>query len=829
VDPIPISAREATTLTTPRTADRPPTHHLTGLAFLFVGSGAAALIYEIVWFQMLQLVIGATGVSLGLLLGTFMGGMFIGSLLLPRIWPPGWSPLHVYAALEVAIGIWGLVVLLLLPGVNGVYASVTPPGVSDMLVRAALCALVLLPPTILMGATLPAISRHVETTREGVSWMGLFYTGNIAGAVFGSLAAGFYLLRVHDVVIATGAAMALNAIVATSALILAKRTSEWSPSAPPPEEDARHAPAPTGLARATLYVALGLSGLAALGSEVVWTRLLSLLLGSTTYTFSIILAVFLAGLAGGSSIGSRLARTTPDPRRAFLVCQLLSVVAIGYSAWMVSGVLTEIAIPVAWWTDPWRMLGVDLARCVVAILPAPICWGASFPLAVAAAAGPGQDPARLIGGLYAANTAGAIVGALGGGLVLVPLLGTHGAQQALVIVAALAAVTLIVEGEGAYGTIRARAPALASALIVAGGTVALLPPTSEQLIVQGRHVTYGEDVGEVLFVGEGLNASVAVTQEVEEGDTVRTFRISGKVAASTWPEDMVLQRMLGHLSGLFHEDPKTVLVVGFGAGVTAGTFVMHPGIERIVICEIEALATEATADFFREANHAILDDPRVEVIHDDARHFLLTTDETFDVITSDPIHPWVKGAAALYTTEYFELAREHLNPGGVITQWVPLYESTLPVVRSELATFIDVFPDATVWSSQNVSNGFDIVMAARPDGFLFDLYGMEDRLARPDHAGALASMSEIGLTSAEEVLRSYAGRGPELAPWLADAMINSDRTLRLMYMAGLGLNANLAGDIHAEIFRHRTFPADLILADPARLERLRNETIGEIR
>lgn len=810
------------------TAGQPSARYLPGLALLFVGSGAAALIYEIVWFQMLQLVIGATGVSLGLLLGTFMGGMFIGSLLLPKVWPQGWSPLKVYAALEAALGVWGLLVLLLLPGVNGVYASVTPPGVSDMLVRAALCALVLLPPTILMGATLPAISRYVETTREGVSWMGLFYTGNIAGAVFGSLAAGFFLLRVFDVVVATVAAMILNAVVASTALALARRMPERQPSpAAAPNVDPSP-PAPTGLPRTTLYVALALSGLAALGSEVVWTRLLSLLLGSTTYTFSIILAVFLTGLAGGSSIGSRLARTSSDPRRAFIACQLLSAVAIGYSAWMVSDVLTTVAIPREWWTDPWRMLGVDVLRCLVAILPAPICWGASFPLAVAAAAGPRQDPARLVGGLYAANTAGAIAGSLGGGLLLVPVLGTQAAQQSLAVVATLSAVVLALGAAGPHAG-RVRAAVLGAAGITAALTLATLPPTNEQLVVQGRHVPFGEEVGDVVFVGEGLNASVAVTQKIEDGDTIRTFRISGKVAASTWPEDMVLQRMLGHLSGLFHQDPKTVLVVGFGAGVTAGTFVTHPGVERIVIAEIESLATDVTADFFRDANHAVLDDPRVEVIHDDARHFLLTTDETFDVITSDPIHPWVKGAAALYTTEYFELAREHLNPGGVITQWVPLYESTLPVVKSEVATFIDVFPEATVWSSQNVSNGYDIVMAARPDGFVLHVDEMEERLNRPDHQNVVESLDQIGFGSVEDLLRSYVGRGPELAPWLADAMINSDRSMRLMYLAGLGLNTNHAADIHADIFRHRTFPDGLIVADPARIQQLRNETIGEIR
>ncbi len=170
------------------------------------------------------------------------------------------------------------------------------------------------------------------------------------------------------------------------------------------------------------------------------------------------------------------------------------------------------------------------------------------------------------------------------------------------------------------------------------------------------------------------------------------IHVGGKIVASTEPQDMRLQRLLGHMTALLAQEPRSVLVVGFGAGVTAGTFVTHPSIERIVIVEIEPLVTDMASEFFAEFNHDVLKDPRVELIHDDGRHFLLTTDETFDLITADPIHPWMKGAAALYTQEYFELAARHLKPGGVITQWVPLYETTAEVVKSEMATFFRGLP-----------------------------------------------------------------------------------------------------------------------------------------
>src|SRR5437762_3261859 len=208
----------------PPASDPAPRRFLPALLVLFVGSGCAALIYEIVWFQLLQLVIGSSSISLGILLGTFMGGMCLGSLLLPRVIPPRRHPLRVYALLELGIGALGLLILVSMPLVGGVYTAWAGEGTAGIVFRAAIAGICLLPPTMLMGATLPAISRWVKTTPEGVAWLGFFYGGNIAGGVAGSLIAGFYLLRVFDVMTATGAAVALNALVAGIALLLAGRT-----------------------------------------------------------------------------------------------------------------------------------------------------------------------------------------------------------------------------------------------------------------------------------------------------------------------------------------------------------------------------------------------------------------------------------------------------------------------------------------------------------------------------------------------------------------------------------------------------------------------------
>src|SRR5205809_5001266 len=375
------------------------------LLLLFLGSGCSALIYEIVWFQLLELVIGSSTISLGILLGTFMGGMCLGSLLFPRFISRVHHPLRVYALMELAIGIIGLALLFGMPLINNVYTSVAGEGFGGMLVRGIIASICLLPPTLLMGATLPAISRWVETTPRGVSWLGFFYGGNIGGAVIGSLLAGFYLMRVHDIAKTTFVAVALNAAVA----VVAFGVSKWTAySVIPGESEAAIAPGAW-----PIYLSIALSGLTALACEVIWTRTLSLLFGATVYTFSLVLAVFLVGLGIGSTLGSTLSHRFARPRVALAWCQVLLCAAMAWAAFMLTDSLPYWPIDPSIANNPVFTMQLDLVRSLCAVFPAAIFWGASFPLALAAVASRGQDPARLVGGVYAANTVGAITGSLG--------------------------------------------------------------------------------------------------------------------------------------------------------------------------------------------------------------------------------------------------------------------------------------------------------------------------------------------------------------------------------------------------------------------------------
>lgn len=763
------------------------------LLVLFIASGCSALIYEIVWYQLLQLVIGSTAVSLGVLLATFMGGLCIGSIALPRLASGRQHPLKIYALVEMGIGVCGLAVQFGMPLLDRLYTVGAGHGLPSILLRAALCGACLLLPTALMGASLPAAARWVQATPEGVSWLGLLYGGNTIGAVFGCLLAGFYLLRVFDMATATFVAVTINCAVAFVSLILAFRTSYEAQAQPAPRVEA-----PRALTAWPVYVTIAFSGATALGAEVIWTRLLSLLFGATVYTFSIILAVFLIGLGIGSGAASLWSSRFRNPRAALGWCQMLLVAAVAWTAFTLAQSLPYWPINPLNSPSPWFTFQVDLARSLWTILPAALLWGASFPLALAAVAGPGDDPGRMVGGVYAANTAGAIAGALAFSLALIPWIGTQQSQRLLIVLAAISGLFVLWH--------KTAVVPLGAALVVTGLLAWNVHPVPGELVAYGRRILSSTGRSKILYVGEGRNSSIAISQW---DDGAYQFHVSGKVEASTEPFDMRLQRMLGHVPALFHDGPRSVLVVGFGAGVTAGTFTLHPTMQRIVICEMEPLVPATATRFFRRENYDVLDDRRTQIVYDDARHFVLTTPEKFDIITSDPIHPWVKGSATLYSREYFEMVKQHLNPGGLVTQWVPLYESDAATVKSEMATFFDVFPSGTVWANENEGGGYDVVLLGQAELGRIDVDRLQRRFIDPGYAAVAKSLAEVGLQSPMSLLGTYAAQAADLRPWYRGAQINRDRNLRLQYLAGMGLNANAESAIYSDILRYRRYPADL--------------------
>jgi len=483
-----------------------------------------------------------------------MGGMCLGSLMLPKWVSKKEHPLRVYAKLELGIGLFGLLVLFAIPLVDRLYAAVAQFGLSGVAPRAVVAALCLLPPTLLMGASLPAIARWIEATPEGLSWLGFFYGGNIVGAVFGCLLAGFYLLRVFDMGVTTYVAVAINVAVGLLAFALAGR-------APYEVDDVREASGVEVPSKRAVFVAIAISGACALGAEIVWTRLLATLMGATVYTFSIILAVFLIGLGIGSTATSLVARDAERARRALGWAQLLAAAGVTWTAYMLADSLPYWPVNPLLAESPWFNFQVDLARAFWTVLPPALMWGASFPLAMAAVSVPGADSAKVAGETYAANTVGAIVGALLFSVVLVPSLGTQNAQRVLMGLALMSAVIALwpmLRGAAREHTAGAVTVILAAGVLIA--MMRVLSPVPWMPLAYGRRAITTQGAGEPLYVGEGINSSIVISR-LPAGQ--RYFHVSGKVEASTEPFDMRLQRMLGHISALTHRDPKSVLIVGF--------------------------------------------------------------------------------------------------------------------------------------------------------------------------------------------------------------------------------------------------------------------------
>jgi spermidine synthase len=797
------------------------------LRLLFVGSGCAALIYEIVWLHLLRLVIGASSLSVGIVLASFMGGMFLGSLLFARYVRDHHHPLRVYALLELGIGLFGLLMPLVLPAVRFIYVGLVGYGALGIALRAVIAAVVLLPPTTLMGATLPAIARRYSTGRRGMSGLAGLYAANTIGAVAGSLLSAFYLLAVWDVWVATFAAAALNALVGSYAFRLGgiiprrmdggtRAAATAMPAAPRTDPD---------LLR-LVYLGTALSGFTALGAQVIWTRLLTLLFGATVYAFAIILAVFLGGLGIGSALAAYLLRRGHNALGSFAWSQFLLVPSL-FVGGLVLARLLPFAAPQSYaWIPEGARQGLHVLRAIDVILPSAVLWGMSFPFALAAAGGGHGDTAQSSGNVYAANTIGAIAGSLGISFWAIPQQGTRWAAQVLAVGAGLSAALLFwaasrrVRAQATQGrrSLRLLSPALV--LAVSFTAAAFLPGLSRVFLAHGRYVWWVDPRDEYPYVSEGAASTVAVHIAP---DGYRNFHVSGRVEATNNPNDLRTERLIGHLSAIPHPRPESVLVVGLGGGITAGTLALYPEVKRMVICEIEPRVVGA-AQLFSAENYAVLSDPRVQVVFDDARHFLATTREKFDIITSDPIHPWVRGNSLLFSREYYAIVKAHLKPGGIATQWVPLYETSELAIKVQLRTFMDAFPNGTMWNTVTGGKGFDVVLVGGLEPLRIDIPATERRMFADPRMSD--SFKQVRITSVIDLLSCYGASGKDMQRWLEGAPINRDFSLKLEYISGLALDQKEADAIYSHMAADRTFPAETFTGPPEQVDELRRRILG---
>ncbi len=709
---------------------------------LFVVSGLVSLAYEVVWVRALGLVVGNSLWAAVAVVAAYMGGMALGAGLAGRLMARVRHHLRWYGLAEAVAALVALATAPLLRVASGIAAHLGADPLAGwgwpLAGRFAVAWCFLALPTVAMGATLPLLVERVRSTRRVGERVARLYAANTAGAVAGVVLAGYLALPNLGERGTLAAAASLGLIVAGVAGLIERAVPAPAPGA----ADGSGPASRVGRRSWLLYPAL--FGFVALACELVWTRLLLLSLGSRVYAFVVILAIYLLGVAGGSA-GSRWLKRRP--RGGLALSQ--AVVALSLVLQLpVFANFGDLVAAITTHLHPVGFAGLQLtvSMAVAALLLVPtLAFGASFPLAVAALPGGGSDGART-GAVAAANTAGAIAGALAGPLVLVPLVGSQDTLLLLAAVSAAAACALA-------ATLRGRMAA--GAMVLAVVIVALVAPRG--LVFRGAAVV-GE--GKIETLRESASATVVVRLVEDARGSWRSLELNGVNVAGTSPELRAIQRLQGHLPLLLDARPESVLHIGFGSGGTAYAVSQH-AVRTIVIAEISPEVLAVSDKVFGDVNHGVLHDPRVHVLVNDGRNVLLATDERFDAILSDSIHPVYAGNSTLYTREYFALCRRHLRPGGVVSMWLPMYSLTEESFLSILRAFWEVFPRAAIWYDPVVLNEFTVVTGTTTPG---PLHLRWDALREPALAGTLA---EAGVRSADDLAEMLLV-GPGGVAWLVD-------------------------------------------------------------
>lgn len=787
------------------------------LACFFL-SGATGLVYEVLWSRRLTLVFGVTVLAVSTVLAAFMGGLALGSVLFGRVADQRRDPLRVYAALEGLIGLYCFATPWLFEAVEAAYVAIHPAlAGSPLLLRLArfvLALLVLLPPTMLMGGTLPALTRALSQRLAGLGGrVAALYGTNTLGATLGAMAGGFLLIPaigIRQTVYLTAVLNLAIALVAW-ALHLAWRADEPAEPEPSAEAEAPEPePAPAPLlprAAAWLLLAYGLCGAASMVYEVGWTRVLALSLGTSTYAFSTMLAAFLAGIGLGSVVLARWRPIAVDRLRAPLLAFGIVELAIGVLVTVLTPALDRLpfaflalfrTVGPRFWPLEAGTLGISL---LVMLAPA-LLMGYAFPLVTRLATESLGVVGRRIGTVYAANTVGTVIGSFVAGFVLIPWIGVRAALAVGV------ALNLIV-GAGYLLSARGERPRLATAGLVIAGLTAVgwfvLPDWNRAVLSSGAYVypTFylsgpaEELMGqkEVLYYRDALTTTVSVTRVTMPGapEALISLQINGKTDASTG--DLSTQLLLAHLPSLLHGDPRSALVVGLASGCTVGALGVYDELERLTCVEIEPAMVEAS-DYFRAINRDCLDDPRLTLVLDDARNHLLVTRARYDIITSEPSNPWISGVANLFTREYFELCRERLTEGGVYCQWLPLYNLAPQDLRTILGTFREVFPECSLWAFPALTTDAFLIGTKAP--LAIDVVSVVEGAAQAEVAADLRS---AGVRDAWDFLAGYLF-GAEIIEGLGfGAQRNTDDFPIIEFTSPMTLHTGVARITTEEVLR----------------------------
>jgi spermidine synthase len=781
---------------------------LHGLFFL---SGVSALVYELVWQRLLNLVFGVSTLSVSTVLAAFMGGLALGGLLFGRLADRTRRPLHLYALLETAIGVAGLLLPLAFAALTPLYerlaVALQPGQWGGACLRFAVAFPVVAGLAALIGGTLPVMGRLALKPADAPGTFSLLYAVNTLGAAVGAALTGFVLLRYVGMRPTLEIAAGVNFLVALGAIGLGHRrqlggpfpksgsglvegchalvrqsmlssTKAWHPSLKP--QGANRAVRPMRLA----LVCAALTGATSMGFEVAWARVLGILTSNSAYGFALLLTILLLGLVLGSLVQWLWSRRPGDGWRRLLLCQwLLAAITLGslpffhHAPEWLERLCDGRSVPAVF-------LG-ELGLTALALLLPAVLMGLSLPLLVAGVTGDGGRFGHWLGRVYAVNTLGCVVGAFTAGFVLIPWLGIQATFNLLVAGCLLTGLlawlavprSSILHPLSSIFYLRFTVPALVLGATAVGLNFLPAGPYLKSPVREPRRL---------LYYREGNNGTVSV---VEEANGTRHLMVDGQPVAGTAATSVIDQKMLAHLPLLLHPNPQRALTVGFGSGGTSYSMALH-GVS-VDCVEIEA-AVPAAAEHFRSENHDVRKDRHFRLVLDDARSWLRVAPVRYDAIVTDCTNVQYRGNGDLYTTDYFRLMRDRLTPDGIAAAWVPANGISGDDLKTLLRSFREVFPHTSVWFMNVLPTDFLIVVGT-PDVPRIDLTSWEERMRRP---GVSEDLAVVGLGDPCRLAYTFLVGEEGLAAYLGDGPLNTDDRPVLSYSTyGATFRATVAANL----------------------------------
>ncbi|NUM56120.1 MAG: fused MFS/spermidine synthase [Candidatus Hydrogenedentes bacterium] len=771
------------------------------LLFFYL-SGAAGLVYQVVWTRKLVLLFGTTAYAVSTVLSVFFLGLGIGSFWGGRIADRCANPLRIYGVFEILIGVWAVLFIVgidrgefIVAQALQTFATSRAGGVA---LRALLAAAFLIVPVTLMGATLPLLSKMIgRSDRTRGLRIGLLYVINTAGAVSGCVFAGIYGIELYGYAKTTYIAAAANIGIGIFALI----ACGWFAYE---KEDAtfeqRTSGTPAAKAISIVAIAFAVSGFCTLALEVMWTRVLTLVFMGTTYAYTAMLASILVGIALGSLIAAALADRMKSPVFALGLVECAAGIACAATLIFIERLPETVQRFQHEYSLQFEgQMRVLFASSFTVLLVPTVFIGMTFPFAVRAVAASHARLGKDIGRLYGLNTFGGVLGAIAGGYILLPTLGAH--TGIAVLGAVLIAIGIVLACTSAVRTIP-KVALLVLVICVGGVVVSKLPrDVSESL-----NRSYLPPEHRVVAFREGVEGTVVVSEPVgNTGNSNRALWINGVQATQSILKGVRMNRFQGVLPFVFDREPKTALLICFGSGITAGTLATsHLSVTGV---ELSHDVLEM-AHLFEDDNWHALANPNLRMHVDDGRNFLLTHEGRYDVITFEPMPLAVAGVSTFYSEEFYELCKMRLAPNGIVVQWVPLHATNLEVVRTAMRTFHEVFPYCTAWFVNA-----DLFVAGSENPLRIDIGNAVRRMSEPQIADG---MGEVGFVDATDMLSSYFMSGEAIATFAGDAPVMSDDRPWVEFLVPRILHQNTVGDSLRALIPH--FESPFAIADEQTLQ-----------